>query len=193
MITQGTVLSLVIRRDSEKMIVSVFPKVPGVKDSATGNLVPLVVSGTPEELDEGFLDIVAKPVGRVCGLLSNIEDFEKAEQKTAAESRMLKEQKEKEAKAEKARKEKFEALISKADEKASKGLHAEAVSLLEQALETAGEKDIQKVRDRIAAEKDAMGIGSLFGADDVDNATKHITCDPGGQADCDDDLDDLPE
>lgn len=191
----GTDLSLAIRKDGCKMTVSVLPKSSGVKDSAKDQIVPLVVSGSPEELDEGFLSIVTKPVETVCGLLSRIEEFERAGQQAAAASRMAKEQKDKAASEEKARKEKYDALLAKADESVAAGRHSEALPLLEQAMEVAPEKDRQKMEKRISAAKEAMGIGSLFGADEDAGIREHNDGNGPDNADGDDyqDDDDLPE
>lgn len=185
----GTDLSLAIRKDGCKMTVSVLPKSSGVKDSAKDQIVPLVVSGSPEELDEGFLSIVTKPVEAVCGLLSRMEEFERAGQQAAAASRMAKEQKDKAASEEKARREKYDALLAKADASIAAGRHSEALPLLEQAMEVAPEKDRQKMEKRIGAAKEAMGIGSLFGAAEDAGIREQ----PAGACPEDADDDDLPD
>lgn len=189
----GTDLSLAIRKDGCKMTVSILPKSSGVKDSAKDQIVPLVVSGSPEELDEGFLSIVTKPVEAVCGLLSRMEEFERAGQQAAAASRMAKEQKDKAASEEKARREKYDALLAKADASIAAGRHSEALPLLEQAMEVAPEKDRQKMEKRINAAKVAMGMGSLFGTDEAADIQERSDGSFRSGTDSGDYPDDLPE
>ena len=190
----GTDLSLAIKKDGVRMTVLVLPKASRVKDPAKDQIVPLVISGLPEELDEGFLSIVTKPVEAVCGLLSRMEEFERAGQQAAAASRMAKEQKDKAASEEKARREKYDALLAKADESIAAGRHSEALPLLEQAMEVTPEKDRQKMEKRINAAKEALGLGSLFGSEDETDSLQ-----PSGRPGSDNahdvfsDGDDLPE
>ena len=54
LIPEGTELTVTIKRVGNEMIVSVLPRVKDLKDEAAKKLVPLVVSGTPDELDKGF-------------------------------------------------------------------------------------------------------------------------------------------
>ena len=44
-------------------------------------MVPLVVNGTPAELDMGFLQTILQPIQKVQGLLVNAENFEKQAEK----------------------------------------------------------------------------------------------------------------
>ena len=190
----GTDLSLAIKKDGVRMTVLVLPKASRVKDPAKNQIVPLVISGLPEELDNGFLSAVTKPVKAVCDFLSSIEEFEKAAQQAAAESRMCKGQKEKATLEEKAKKEKYDAMLAKADGCIAAGQYAEAVPILEQAMGMAPEKDLQKIEKRINAAKEALGLGSLFGSEDETDSLQ-----PSGRPGSDNahdvfsDGDDLPE
>ena len=57
MITAGTDLSINIRRVNSNLTVAVVPRRSGVKDGE--RIVPLILNGTPEELDAGFLQLSA--------------------------------------------------------------------------------------------------------------------------------------
>ena len=59
MITAGTGLSINIRRVNNNLTVAVVPRRSGVKDGE--RIVPLILNGTPEELDAGFLQAVGTP------------------------------------------------------------------------------------------------------------------------------------
>ena len=71
MITAGTDLSINIRRVNDNLTVAVVPRRSGVK--AGERIVPLILNGTPEELDAGFLQAVGAPVQKAQGILTNLE------------------------------------------------------------------------------------------------------------------------
>ena len=58
MMTEGVDLTLVIRKANGQLTVSTLPKSNGLKDEAQNHIIPLTVSGMPEELDAGFLQAV---------------------------------------------------------------------------------------------------------------------------------------
>ena len=62
MITAGTDLSINIRQVNDKLTVAVMPRRAGLKDEAGEQIVPLVLNGTPEELDMEFLGAIPAPV-----------------------------------------------------------------------------------------------------------------------------------
>ena len=68
MITAGTDLSINIRRVNDNLTVAVVPRRSGVK--AGERIVPLILNGTPEELDAGFLQAVGAPVQKAQGILT---------------------------------------------------------------------------------------------------------------------------
>ena len=76
MMTEGVDLTLVIRKANGQLTVSLLPKSNGLKDEAQNHLVPLTVSGHPQELDAGFLQAVARPIQKTTGLISNMAQFE---------------------------------------------------------------------------------------------------------------------
>ena len=76
MLSAGTDLSINIRRVNNTLCVAVMPRHMGVKDESGKNLVPLILNGTPEELDAEFLKTITAPVSRALGMLTNLESFE---------------------------------------------------------------------------------------------------------------------
>lgn len=54
--------------------------------SLDGELQPFVLKGTPEELDEGFLEAIQEPMETVEGLVNNLKEFKEAAQKVKAET-----------------------------------------------------------------------------------------------------------
>ena len=98
MMTESVDLTLVIRKANGQLTVSMLPKSNGLKDEAQNHLVPLTVSGLPQELDAGFLQSVARPIQKTAGLISNMAQFEAQAEKAASESKAAKETKAKETK-----------------------------------------------------------------------------------------------
>lgn len=163
MMTGGVDLTIVIRKSAEGLTVSLLPKSNGfLKDEAQNHIIPLTVSGTPQELDAGFLGAVARPVQKTCGLISNMQEFEKQADKAAASSKASKEQKNKETKEEKEKREKYEKHMKKAEELIAAKNHKEAITTLGQARLYATPQNLKTVDEKIAAMKAEMNKGSLF-------------------------------
>ena len=59
---EGCTLAINIAKTKNGMTVSVLPGNSLVKDVAKNKITPLNVSGTAEELDEGFVDAIIQPV-----------------------------------------------------------------------------------------------------------------------------------
>jgi DnaK suppressor protein len=64
-------LTMRIMQKDDKLSVSLFP-------SGKSRLHPIVVTGTPEELDDAFFNSIAPAVQEVKGLVSNIDEVKKA-------------------------------------------------------------------------------------------------------------------
>lgn len=162
LMAQSVDITMVIRKSATGMTVSVLPKSNGLKDEAQNHIVPLTLSGLPEELDAGFMNAIASPVRRVSGLLTNMAEFEKQADKAAANSKASKEQKAKETKEEKEKREKYEKHMKKAEELIAARNHKEAVTALGQARVYATEQNRKTVDEKIEEQKRAMNQGSLF-------------------------------
>ena len=162
MMTEGVDLTLVIRKANGQLTVSLLPKSNGLKDEAQNHLVPLTVSGLPQELDAGFLQAVARPIQKTTGLISNMAQFEAQAEKAASESKAAKETKAKETKEEKEKREKYEKHFKKAEELIAAKSHKEAVTALGQARLYAKPQDQKKIDEMVAEQTKAMNKGSLF-------------------------------
>lgn len=162
MMTEGVDLTIVIRKANGQLAVSTLPKSNGLKDEARNHIVPLTVSGMPEELDAGFLQAIAQPIQRTSGLISNMAQFEAQADKAAANSKAAKEEKAKETKEEKEKREKYEKHLKKAEELIAAGNHKDAVTALGQARLYAKPQDQKKIDGMVEEQKKAMNKGSLF-------------------------------
>lgn len=149
LVTAGVELNVTIKRSGENLIVSVMPRVTNLKDDAAKRLVPLVVSGTPDELDKGFSAAISAPIQSATGLLGNMKDFESSVEEAQSKSKTTE-----------ANKKKFDQLSKKADELEKGGKLKNAIACLKQAKEFAPDKQtIQKKIDKLQAK---AGAGSLF-------------------------------
>lgn len=166
LISTGTDLSINIRRMNDKLNVAVMPRNNALKEEKQQHMVPLVLSGTPEELDREFLQAVMAPVKKALGILTNLEAFEKAAEKTASQAKPGKTV-EKESKEAREKQEKMEKLMKKADDAAAASRFSEAQTWLKQArlLATADkQKEIDAKMQEIQRKANA---GSLFGGQEV--------------------------
>ena len=87
MMSAGTDLNINIRRTDGKLSVAVIPRRTTLKDEAGQAIVPLILNGTPMELDGQFLQAVTSPLQRVQEVLVNLETFEKQAQQAASQGK----------------------------------------------------------------------------------------------------------
>jgi PRTRC genetic system protein E len=72
---EGQIVNLNLLKKGDRLLVSIMPKVRDMPEAAVKKLIPLNVSGTPAELDQGFLTAVSRPVEERFGLLTNADAF----------------------------------------------------------------------------------------------------------------------
>lgn len=162
MMTDGVDFTLVIRKANGQLTVSTLPKSNGLKDEAQNHIVPLTVSGLPQELDAGFLQAIARSIQKAAGLITNMAQFEAQAEKAASESKAAKDAKAKETKEEKEKREKYEKHLKKAEELIAAKNHKDAVTALGQTRLYAKPQDLKKIDEMVAEQKKAMNAGSLF-------------------------------
>ena len=160
--TDGTGVSLTVHRLNGCMTVSVFPKVKGLKDDAQKYLLPIVLTGTPEELDAGFFDTVGQPVQKASGMLSSMKSFEASLARVEAERKEAQEQKRTADKKADERKAKYEKLIARAETLENEGKNDEALQSLREARTMADGENIAKTDERINLLKAKCMQNSLF-------------------------------
>lgn len=156
MMTESVDLTLVIRKANGQLTVSTLPKANGLKDEAQNHIVPLTLTGSPEDMDAEFLQHIMQPIRKATGLISNMVEFEKQADK------VVKDAKSKETKEEKEKREKYEKHMKKAEELITAKNHKDAITALQQARMYATADKQKEVDETIAAQKKAMNQGSLF-------------------------------
>lgn len=161
MITAGTDLSINIRRVNNNLTVAVVPRRSGVKDGE--RIVPLILNGTPEELDAGFLQAVGTPLQKAQGILTNLETFEKQAEQAASQNKAARSAVEKESKEVREKREKMEKLLKKAEDAMTGKRYSEALTWLKQAKVLALPDKQAEIDDKMAEVQKKASEGSLFG------------------------------
>lgn len=162
MLSAGTDLSITIRQVNNSLSVAVMPRHTGMKGEAGQNLVPLILSGTPEELDAEFLKAITLPVSRALGVLTNLAAFEKQTEKASAQEKTSKTAVEQETKEAREKREKMEKLLKKADEAAAVRKFSEAQTWLKQARVLAPSDKQKEIDARMQEIQKQADAGSLF-------------------------------
>ena len=161
MITTGTDLSINIRRVNNNLTVAVVPRRSGVKDGE--RIVPLILNGTPEELDAGFLQAVGTPVQKAQGILTNLETFEKQAEQAVSQSKAARSAAEKESKEVREKREKMEKLLKKAEDAMTGKRYSEALTWLKQAKVLALPDKQKEIDEKMVEVQKKASEGSLFG------------------------------
>ena len=162
MMTENVDLTIVIRKANGQLTVATLPKSNGLKDEAQNQIIPLTVTGTPQELDAEFLQAVTRPIQKASGLIANMAQFEAQADKAAANSKAAKEAKSKESKEEREKREKYEKLMKKAEDMTVAKNYREALNLLGQAKPHANEAQLKEIEEKPRAVEKEMNRGSLF-------------------------------
>ena len=160
--TSGTSVTLTIHSQNEILTVSVYPKSKGLKDEAKNHLKPIVLTGTAQELDDGFFDAVTKPIQRASGLLVAMKDFEDSIDLVEAQKKEAQEEQKNVDKQAQERKVKYDKLIARADAQEDEGKIEEALKTLREARAIADEKAVAKLDERIDRLKGKLMQSSLF-------------------------------
>lgn len=171
-IGNGCTVKITVSQKDGEMTVSVLPGNDLVKDSAKNMISPLSVTGTPEELDNGFVELISAPIKKASGLLSNLEAFEKSAEEAKQRSKMEEESKAAEAK----RKKDLTAYIELAKTNLKEDKYADATTCLSSASKLAV-SDAEKQQIAVVEKevKNASGDGALFGGNPDKSDGKNVT------------------
>lgn len=151
------VVTLVLTKANGILAVSVMPKKIGLKDEAKDKLSPIVLKGTPEELDREFITTIQKPIERAVGLLTNMAVHEKSVEEVKAKSKAEDETRKKEN----AEKKAFTDKMQKVETLYKERKFPEAALLLKQVSEMSGadKKQCETLKIKIDVE---LNSGTLF-------------------------------
>jgi len=132
------------------LTISFLPKYDNVADKGMKVLSPLVITGTPEELDAGFLSVIEKGVAASTGLTQTLAAFEASVAKAREESDMaetLKRQEKKKLESEKKERESATNKLKEAIKTAASQKPEEVIKSLESALKRYDMADAEVVTE----------------------------------------------
>lgn len=164
MLGDGDSLSITITKKGDNLITSILPKKADLSDTGKDHLSPLVISGTPEELEDGFIDAVITPIQQAAGILTNMREFEKGIEAAEANSKAAKKEKERKEKEEKERKDKYKEFTEKVNAAEKAGNIAEAIKALQEADKYASGNH-SAISGRIQRLQSRLNTGTLFGGE----------------------------
>ena len=135
--------------------------------------MPLLLNGSPQDLDTGFFAAVVQPMQKACGLISNAVEFGRQAERAAAAGKSTAESKTSaktaksaketpEQKAQREKKEKYEKALKRAEELFAAHDYAEALTQYRQARLYATEENQKTVDEKIGITKMELSQGSLF-------------------------------
>lgn len=177
MMAAGTDLSINIRKVGEQLVVATLPRNNNLKDEAQSYLTPLTVTGTPLELDAGFLQAILQPIQKASGLLINLEQFEKQAAATASKAKSEKPKADNEVNDAKEKRENYDKCLKKADELVAGKRYSEALTYLKQAKMFATPMQQTDLAKKIKMLEQEQAQGSLFGMEEA-TQTKPIPQQP---------------
>ena len=162
--TESTEVGINIKRVNDKLTVAVMPRHRELKEGTAGGFIPLVASGTPEELDGGFADIIAAPVAKAVGIMTNLSEFERQAEKAAANGKpkAAAEKETKEARETKEKNDRLDKLMKRIDESVTARRFADAMVLLKHALTFAPAEKQEMVKAKMQEVRRKSEEGSLF-------------------------------
>lgn len=176
----GCTATITIAQKDGIMTVGVLPGNDLVKDAAKNSIVPLNISGTPEELDEGFVAAIAEPIKKTTGLLVDMAAYERAAEEAKAKSKMEEEKKIAEAN----RKKDYDGYINLARTNLKEQKYRDALKCVESARKVSLPSD-KVALDTLTNEiNSASGEGALFGPSEDKSDGKNISLNtPKGKKD----------
>lgn len=157
LLSDGQQLTMTLRKDGQQLTASIMPSVSGVKDKAVENIVPIVISGLPEEFDNGFVDAVRQGLPQASSLVSNIKEYEESVENARKATEMAKKAKEEKDKA----KREFDGYVELARQNLKENKFVDAKKCLDKAaaVKNADMALVEKARKAVA---EKSGEGGLF-------------------------------
>ncbi len=152
---------LVIQKTATGLSVSVTIRNSDVKDEAAKAIPPFVVSGSPEELDESFMDAVLEPMQEVAGIHTSMRQFEEAKKAAMEKSAEALSKKKADADEKKAKKAKYDKLVEEAQKAVEEKNWKKAAELFDKAAEGADEPEKAKATKK-AEECRQKDVPSIF-------------------------------
>jgi PRTRC genetic system protein E len=170
MLSNGSTVTISISKKGDDLTVSVLPGNSIVKDAAKSHIVPLNLSGSAQELDEGFVEAIKAPIAKASGLLSDMASFEKAAELAKEKSKMEAERKSIEDK----RKKDLAEWIALAKKNLEEKKFRDALTCVGSARKIATENELAQLTALEGEIASSSGAGSMFGEDEDFSDGKNV-------------------
>lgn len=126
----GDLQIIISKGIDDQLIVSTMLQNVNCADSASANLLPLIIKGTPRELCEQYFERITAPMQSVSGLLDNMDAFVKQVEEMKKQSAMEKAKADKEKKEADGKDKKYHDAMKKADTLINEKKYREAWTVL---------------------------------------------------------------
>lgn len=110
------------------LVVSVLFSGDKAGDEAQKKVPPMILQGTPQELDDGFFSAIGQPIQETARLFANMEQYLKEREDARTASQMEKDKENKETKVKDDRRKKYEEKIKKVSELEEAKKYQEAIA-----------------------------------------------------------------
>lgn len=149
---RGQLKITIFKTAENTLTVSVLLDNEACGDDAKMLIPPLILKGTPDELNAGFFQSIQTPLETTSKLFVNMESYLAQQEQAEIESRMQKDKAKKEEQQKSEKDKKYEAALKKALELESEGKFREAwVKLPEPSVFPDHSEDIRKRRAELSA------------------------------------------
>ena len=170
----GAELQLNIKKKGDQLTVMIMPKAE-IKDKAIDNIKPLVITGTPVELDLDFLSAIKDKIEKATGIMTNIATFEAGVAKLSKDNEVDKKKAELEKKEKDTRNKKYATLMGKYESFKKEKKLKEAIGALKAAKAfTDKPETVEKMINETIAK---LSQGSIFGTDPIEEDTTDYLAD----------------
>lgn len=142
------------------LVVAVLLKNEGCGDDARHVIPPIILKGTPVQMDEGFFEAVTTPVAATAQLFTNMEAYVKQQEQAQLQSKQQQDRDAKDKTQKDEKKKKYDEQMKKVGELEAEGKFREAWCKVPDPNEYSGFMDaIRKRKEELAAK---FGQASLF-------------------------------
>lgn len=159
---QGTFKVIITNNGSGTLTVSeMFTAACG--DKAAALVIPLSLTGTPQELDEAFFERIAEPAQKAAGLYSTLDEHIRSMEAAKAASKLEQDRKQKESKQADDKKKAYDAALKEVSELAAQTLYEDALAMLPDAADYPDkEAELKNKRAELLRNKELKNQVKLF-------------------------------
>lgn len=157
-------LQIIVKQTDGQLVASVLLNNPQCGDNAAKMIPPLLLKGSPTELDSGFFESIATPLQATSGLLVNMETFLKQREEAKKQSAMEKEKTDREKKEKEAKEKRYKDAMAKADELEKEGKYRDAYMKLPNLSEFPEQEEAIRKRQSALSAKFSPGLFDVASA-----------------------------